>query len=87
MEMTEVTEVTFQPLLVSIPRAAEMIGRGQTFIYECLGNGTLKGVKSDARTLVVFDSLREYVASLPLAKIKPVTIPLPQRMRRKNAIA
>jgi hypothetical protein len=59
----------FEPILVRIPDAARMIGRGISFVYEALGDGRLKGVKSDARTLVTMASLREYIASLPPAKI------------------
>jgi hypothetical protein len=73
MAITEVTEVSFFPFLVSIPRAAEMIARGQTFIYGAIGDGKIEAVKSDKRTLVVVESLRKYAASLPPAKIKPLT--------------
>ena len=38
---------------------------------EALGDGRLQGVKSDARTLVVVESLRSYAAALPPAQIKP----------------
>ena len=43
---------TLEPILVSIEDAAQMIGRSTTFIYACLGDGTLQAVKSNARTLV-----------------------------------
>jgi hypothetical protein len=66
-----------QPLLVRIPQAAAMIGRGQSFIYEAIADGRVKAVKSDKRTLVVVSSLHEYVATLKAAKIKPT--------RRKTA--
>ena len=84
-EVTEVTEVSFEPFLVSIPKAAEMIGRSTTFIYACIGDGTLEAVKSDARTLVRVPSLRKYAASLPPAKIQPVPIRPPERLRRRRA--
>jgi hypothetical protein len=57
-------------ILVSIPRAAEKIGRGVTFIYEMIAD--IRAVKSNKRTLVVVQSLHEYVASLPPAYIKPM---------------
>jgi hypothetical protein len=63
-------------ILCTIPRAAAMIGRGQTFIYGAIGDGRIEAVKSDKRTLVVVESLRRYAASLPPAKIKP---PKPRR--------
>jgi hypothetical protein len=59
------------PILCTIRDAANMIGRGQTFIYEAIGEGLIQAVKSDKRTLVVIDSLRAYAGSLPAAKIKP----------------
>jgi len=58
-----------EALLVRIPDAAAAIGRGVTFIYEAIADGTIKAVKSDGRTLVVASSLHEYVESLPAAKI------------------
>jgi hypothetical protein len=65
-------------ILLTIPDAAKAIGRGTTFIYEALGDGRLQAVKSDKRTLVVADSLRQYAATLPAAQIKPA------RKRRKK---
>jgi hypothetical protein len=65
------TDVSLAPILVPIPRAAEMIGRGITFIYEMIGEGKIEAVKSDKRTLVKVQSLHDYVAGLPPAKIKP----------------
>jgi len=72
-----------RPLLVRIPDAAAMIGRGVSFVYEALGDGRLKGVKSDKRTLVTMSSLQEYAASLPPAEIKPI----PKRERRREVAA
>jgi hypothetical protein len=58
-------------ILCTIPQAAAVIGRGTSFIYEALGDGRIEVRKSDGRTLVLVESLRAYVASLPVAKIKP----------------
>jgi hypothetical protein len=52
-------------------------------VYEALGDGRLKGVKSDKRTLVTMSSLQEYTASLPPAEIKPI----PKRERRREVAA
>jgi hypothetical protein len=57
-------------LLVTIPQAASMVGRGPTFIYEALSTGQLEARKSDGRTLVTVASLHAYVDSLPRAKLK-----------------
>jgi hypothetical protein len=81
MRQTELRDETLTPLLMTIPKAAMMIGRGVTFIYTALGDGKIKGVKSDNRTLIVFESLREYAAKLPPARIKPIAKRAPQRKR------
>jgi hypothetical protein len=70
------------PLLVTIPQAAAMIARGVSSVYVAIGDGKIKAVKSDRRTLVAVDSLREYVAKLPPAKIRPTS-----RERQKTALA
>jgi hypothetical protein len=72
-------------ILVTIPHAADMIGRGITFIYEAIADGKIRAVKSDKRTLVVVQSLHEYVSSLPAAKIKPYMHP--KRRRQLEAAA
>ena len=58
-------------ILCTIPQGAALIGRGTRFIYEAIATNKIKAVKSDKRTLVVVESLREYVTGLPAAKIKP----------------
>jgi hypothetical protein len=63
---------TNEAILCTIPNAAAMIGRGQTFIYGAIGDGRIQAVKSDKRTLVVVESLRRYAASLPVAKVSPL---------------
>jgi hypothetical protein len=67
------SEMSLPPILVTIPQAAAFIARGTRFIYEAIATGQIDAVKSDKRTLVVVESLHEYVASLPAAKIKPLT--------------
>jgi hypothetical protein len=56
-------------MLISIPQAAQTIGRGVSFVYELITDGRIKAVKSDSRTLVIVSSLADYVANLPPAKI------------------
>ena len=69
--------IAFDPILAPVEQAAAMIGRGRSFIYECISDGTLKAVKSNKRTLIVVESLKDYATSLPPAKIAP--------MRRRRA--
>ena len=74
-------------ILCSIPQASAMIGRGTQAIYDLIGGGKIRAVKSDGRTLVVVESLHEYAATLPLAKIKSPAKRPPKRMRRDAACA
>jgi hypothetical protein len=70
-QMTSDTVVVVTPLLLPVKQACTVIGRGQSALYQLIGAGKIRAVKSDGRTLVVFESLREYAASLPPARIKP----------------
>jgi hypothetical protein len=70
------------PVLCTIQVGAQFIGRGMTFIYQALAEGKIRGVKSDKRTLLVVESLREYAASLPPAKIT-----YPSQTKRRKAVA
>jgi hypothetical protein len=76
--------VSFAPILVPVPTAADMIGRGRSFIYGAIADGRIKAVKSDGRTLIVVESLRAYAASLQPARIKPVYQPPPARLRKRR---
>jgi excisionase family DNA binding protein len=70
-------------ILCTVAQAAAMLGRGTSFIYEAIGDGRLKAVKSDTRTLIVIESVRDYVASLPAAKITTTR----RRHERQTAVA
>ena len=73
------SDMSLPPILCTIPHAAAMLGRGTRFIYEAIATDKIRAVKSDKRTLVVVESLHEYAAGLPAAKIKP------QSKRRRAA--
>jgi hypothetical protein len=73
--------VEVMPLLVPVKQACAMIGRGQSALYELIGGGKIRAVKSDGRTLIVVESLREYAATLPPAKVRPPRNRRPQRIR------
>jgi hypothetical protein len=64
-----------------------MIGRGTQAIYDLIGGGKIRAVKSDGRTLIVVQSLHEYAASLPPAKVSPPRTRRPLRMRRPSPVA
>ena len=71
MHESSVTKMEVTPLLVSVPQGCQIIGRGTAAMYELIGAGKVKAVKSDGRTLLTYESLVAYVASLPPAKIAP----------------
>jgi hypothetical protein len=60
--------VPIEPLLCSIQAGTAIIGRSERFIIDAIARGKLKAVKSDRRTLLVVQSLKDYVAKLPPAK-------------------
>ena len=74
------SKVELPPILISIPQAATMLGRGTGAIYGLIGDGKIRAVKSDGRTLIWVDSLREYAEKLPKADVKP-RYRKPQRLR------
>ena len=59
------------PILVPVNQASAIIARSPRMVYEMMATGELKAVKSGRSTLVLYDLIREYVAKLPSAKIKP----------------
>jgi hypothetical protein len=46
----------------------QRFGRSERFIIDAIARGQIQAVKSDRRTLLVVQSLKDYVASLPKAK-------------------
>lgn len=57
-----------EPLLCSVAAATAVIGRGERFIIDAIARGVIRARKSDRRTLVEVQSLKDYVATLPRAK-------------------
>ena len=62
--------MTIDPVLVPLNQAATMIGQHRRTIYSLIAAGRIKAVKSGRSTLVVYDSIKQYIASLPPAQIK-----------------
>jgi hypothetical protein len=56
------------PLLCSIKAGIAILGRSERSIYDMIYNGDIEAVKSDRRTMLVVQSLKDYVARLPRAK-------------------
>ena len=71
-----------EPLLCSIEAGTKLIGRSERFIIDALARGKIKGVKSDRRTLLVYQSLKDYVADLIENHPAKGTINPPPRRRR-----
>ena len=80
MHASTVAKMEVNPILVSVPQASQMLGRGISTIYDLIGAGLIRAVKSDGRTLIVVESLHEYVAQL-----KPATV-APPRQRKYQPI-
>lgn len=59
-----------EPILVPIDRAADMIGRCRRSVYQLIASDQLEAVKSGRNTLVVYNSVKRYVAGLPAARFK-----------------
>jgi len=79
-EAALVSKVELQPILCSIPQASAIIGRGVGAIYALIGDGKIRAVKSNGRTLIFVDSLQKYANDLKPAVVKP-RYRKPQRLR------
>lgn len=53
-----------EPLLCSIQAGTAIIGRSERFIIDAIARGELQAVKSNRRTLLIVQSLKDYVAKL-----------------------
>jgi hypothetical protein len=71
------------PILVSVPHAAAMIGRGVNAIYDLIGANEIRAVKSAGRTLVSVESLQQYATKL--IETSPAKVAPPRNRRRVAA--
>ena len=53
-----------EPILLTIPEAQRVAAIGRTTLYDLMGQGAIRSVKVGTRRLVVFASLRDWIASL-----------------------
>jgi hypothetical protein len=60
-----------EPIAAAIPDACRVSGLSRSEIYRRLAAGDIRAVKSGARTLILVDSLRAHLASLPAATFRP----------------
>ena len=69
MRVIEKTNVTsIEPIFCSVAAGAVILGRSKRFILDAIARGKIKAVKSDSRTLLLVQSLKDYAAKLPAAK-------------------
>ena len=66
IDKTEIVRI--EPLLCSVVEASVITGRSKRFIADGIARGLFQAKKSDGRTLLVVQSLKDYVAALPAAK-------------------
>ena len=59
-----------EPLAVNIPETSRITGWSRSVIYRDLAAGKLRAVKSGTRTLILMDSIRQRLASLPPAAFR-----------------
>jgi hypothetical protein len=75
---------SFKPLTITIKQTIAVTNESRTKVYERIGRGEYVAVKSDGRTLVLFESVERRIASLPRAEIKP---PRPRKRMTDHAEA
>jgi hypothetical protein len=59
-----------ETLAAPIPDACRISGLSRSEIYRRLAAGDIRAVKSGSRTLILMDSLRAHLASLPTATFR-----------------
>jgi predicted DNA-binding transcriptional regulator AlpA len=64
------TTEAIAPYMLTIPAAQTFSGLSRSEIYRRLADGSIQAVKSGTRTLVLTESLRDYLASLPTATFR-----------------
>jgi excisionase family DNA binding protein len=62
--------MNFEPITATIPTVSEMTGWSRSEVYRRLTAGDIRAVKSGNRTLIVVESVRQHVASLPAATFR-----------------
>jgi hypothetical protein len=59
-----------EAIAAGIPDACRMSGLSRSEIYRRLATGDIRAIKSGTRTLILIDSLRSHLASLPAATFR-----------------
>ena len=72
------------PKYCRIPDACHISGLSRSEIYRRLAAGDIRAVKSGSRTLIVMDSLRAHLASLPTATFRAMSLARVTRHQDSN---
>jgi len=59
----------FTPVSYSIPGTSQVTGLPRTTVYRLIAEGALDARKAGRRTLITSESIRAYLAGLPVAQI------------------
>ena len=62
--------MNIEPLAATIPNTTRITGMSRSEIYRRLAAGDIRAVKNRNRTLILLDSVRAYLASLPPATFR-----------------
>lgn len=81
MRVIEKLDITpIEPILCSIKAGEKLIGHSRRFIIDAIARGKIEAVKSERRTLLVYESLKKYAANLQATSRAKGTInPRPRR--------
>jgi hypothetical protein len=63
-------DLLIEPIAVTIPQAVRISGLSRSEIYRRLAAGDIEAIKSGTRTLILLDSIKRYLASLPTAQYR-----------------
>jgi excisionase family DNA binding protein len=61
--MAERSRTAIDPISVKIPEAVRLSGLSRSRIYELMKSGEIEFAKVGASTLIILDSLRQFIAS------------------------
>lgn len=62
--------MNIEPLAATIPDAVRLSGLSRSEIYRRLAAGDIRAVKNGGRTLILMESVRAYLARLPVATFR-----------------
>ena len=68
--LTSRSNQQFSPLTASLAGAMTISGMSRSAIYKELALGNLRAVKAGRKTLILVESLEEYLSKLPAAQFR-----------------